>query len=145
MSDLARRERIAVALKAAIESGCPDVPIVRNRRTAVDASEAPLLVLRDGGHTADQDSAIDTAYQMQISVEGTVTAGDDELLGPVVNALYLAVVRSLGPDLGGECQQVRETGFDVAFAPAEESPLPLADFTLDLVIDFHTPDGDPAG
>ena len=136
-----------VALRDAIEAACPGVGLERNRRTDVDASETPYLVLRDGAHDADQGSSQDTAYRMTATVEGTVAAPVDDDLGPAVNALYLQVASCWGddPSLGGLCVQIRETGFDPGFASAEESAVPLADFTLDLLIEFQTPDGDPAG
>ena len=64
-----------------------------------------------------------------------------------MNALYFQVAScwAADPSLGGLCVQVRETGFDPGFATAEEASLPLADFTLALLIEFQTPDGNPAG
>lgn len=142
----ARRERIAVAILAALTAGCAPVAVERNRRTAVEADEAPKIVMFDLGHQADTLNIGLIDYSMAIEVEGTVTTSSDATLGTAVNALYVQILASLADyTLGGLCSGLRETGLDVRIISEDESSKPLATFTVSFEVDFQTPDGDPTG
>lgn len=123
------------------------VLVERNRRSPVDANEAPFIILFDGGHTADPSEAGDTAYEMQIGIDATIGGSGvgDADLGPAINALYATVLRALmvDPSLGGLCIDLRERGLDVRIIPTEASSAPLAEFSLDIVASFRTADGNP--
>ena len=62
-----------------------------------------------------------------------------------MNDLYIRTLDALmsEPTLGGLCQQLSESALDVRIAPAEESEDPLAFFSLDIVAEFHSADGNP--
>lgn len=143
---LARRERIVAALVAVVTAGCP-ATVTRNRRSPVDASEAPHLNVLDGGHVADYSSVGDTAYAMEVDIDASVVAATDALLGPALNTMYASVIAAIMADfsLGGLCEQIRETALDVRIAPTAESAQPLANFNIVLEIEFRTPDGDATG
>lgn len=141
----ARRERIAVAVMAALTAGCAPIVVERNRRTAVDASEAPAIVVYDLGHQAAAVDVGSINYVMQFDAEGTVS-GSDDTLGTAVNALYVSMLAALRDyTLGGLCIGLQETALDVRIAPEAQSSEPLATFTLSFEVTFETPDGDPTG
>lgn len=142
---IALREAVARAVLGRLRAALAPVPVERNRRSMVHASEAPVVNFWDGGHTAEAQDYGETAYNMNLPIEATVAAETDDALGPAVNDLY---VRTLGalmsePTLGGLCQQLTEGAVDVRIAPTEESEAPLAFFSLDIVAEFHTADGNP--
>lgn len=139
------REAVARAVLGRLRAALAPVPVERNRRSMVHASEAPVVNFWDAGHTADIRDYGETAYSMNVPIEATVAAETDDALGPAVNDLY---VRTLGalmaePTLGGLCQQLTEAAVDVRIAPVEESDAPLAFLSLDVVAEFHAADGSP--
>lgn len=142
---IALREAVARAVLGRLRAALAPVPVERNRRSMVHASEAPVVNFWDAGHTADMQDYGETTYSMNLPIEATVAAPSDDALGPAVNDLYIRTVRALmaEPTLGGLCQQLIEGAVDVRIAPSEESDAPLAFFSLDVVAEFHTADGTP--
>ena len=134
------------AVVAALVAGCP-AAVERNRRSRVDATEAPHLNVFGGGHVAAYDDPYDVAYTVRVGIEATVGAASDAALEPAATALYARAIAAVmaDPSLAGLCIQVREVNLDVRLVPAEESAAPLIEFGLELEIDFRTPDGDPTG
>jgi hypothetical protein len=146
MPDLSKREQVMAALTARLTALLPDVTVQRNRRSVPDADEAPLLIVYDGQHTADNTmSAGETAYEMQAVVDATVTAAIDDDLGPTANALYLRTVVAImaDPTLGGVVTDTTEASFETRVVTAEESQAPLMLSSLALTISFHTAYGNP--
>lgn len=125
------------------------VPIVssveRNRRSAPEAEDCPLLIVFDGGHTAELADTLDTAYEMQVGIDGAVTADTDEGLGPAANELYACVIEEImrDPTLGGATTQIREDGLEFRLSIVQESEVPLASFSLNVTAEFRTDDGQP--
>ena len=126
-----------------------DVPmcgrVERNRRSAPDADDAPILIVYDQGHQANATDFGDTSYEMTVGIDGAVTATDDSGLGPAANELYAATIRVLMADftLGDTVEQVREDTFDFRLTTPDESAAPLAFFSLNLTVQFRTADGHP--
>jgi hypothetical protein len=71
------------------------VTVERNRRADITADDAPLLVVMDGAHTAQLTDFMDTAYEMQLAIDGAISAEQDADLGPNLNALYAATISSV--------------------------------------------------
>lgn len=142
---IALREAVARAVLGRLRAALAPVPVERNRRSTVHATEAPVVNFFDAGHTAEMPDYGETAYNFNIPIEATVSADTDDALGPAVNDLYIRTLDALmsEPTLGGLCQQLSESALDVRIAPAEESEDPLAFFSLDIVAEFHTADGSP--
>lgn len=147
MSDPTRlplRQAVTLALLGRLRAALAPVVVQRNRRAFVDASEAPVLNLLPGGHTAEIQDYGDVTYTMTPTIEGTVSAGTDDALDAALDDLYARAVAALAadPTLGGLCVQIAETALDVRVAPVEESAAPLAFFSLDVAVEFRTPDGE---
>lgn len=134
------------AMKQFLNDELSEVKVERNRRSDVDSSEAPHLNLIDGGHTPQDTNYGETEYNMSVVIDGTVTASDDEGLGPAVNALYVDVIRVLMADatLGNICSDIHEGAMEVRTILADESDRPTAEFSLGMVVVFSTPDKNPA-
>lgn len=145
MRDPTRRERAIQAVCAALVAGVEAT--VRRNREVVDATEAPFVNVREGGHSPDYENLGLVMYDMALTLELVTSAPTEDDLGPIANALYGDCLSALmaDPTLGGVCIQVREAGYEVVFATAEESGRPVAEGTLELSVTFITPDGDPAG
>jgi hypothetical protein len=121
------------------------VTVERNRRADITADDAPLLVVMDGAHTTRLTDFMDTAYEMQLAVDGAISAEQDADLGPNLNALYAATIAALMADqtLDGVATLIREDGLGIRIASAKESELPLGFFSLDVTIEYRTGDGQP--
>lgn len=142
---ITQREAIARAVLGRLRAALAPIPVQRNRRETVHAEEAPLVSFFDAGHTADLPDTGETAYEMELPIEATVTAETDDALGAAMNALYGRVLGTLmrDPTLGGLCVQLAERAFDPRIAPIEESETPLATFSLSVQAEFRSLDGTP--
>lgn len=138
------REAVARAVLGKLRAALAPIPVERNLRETVHADQAPVVNFWDAGHTADLPDIGETAYEMELPVEATVTADTDAELGAATNDLYGRVLKTLmaDPTLGGLCIQLTERAFDPRIAPVEESKDPLANFSLSVVAEFR---GEGAG
>lgn len=133
------REAVARAVLGKLRAALAPIPVERNLRETVHASQAPVVSFFDAGHTADLPDTGETAYEMELPIEATVTAENDADLGAAANDLYGRVLKTLmaDPTLGGLCVQLTERAFDPRIAPVEESQEPLANFSLSVVAEFR--------
>lgn len=139
------REAIDRAVLGRLRAALAPVPVERNLRETVHASQAPIVSFLEGGHTADIPDTGDVSYDMELPIEATVAAETDAELGAAINDLYGRVLAALmaDPTLGGLCVQLTERSFDPRIAPVEESQEPLANFSLTLTAEFRGEGGGP--
>lgn len=142
---ITRREAISRAVLARLRAALVPIPVQRNRRETVHAEEAPLVNFFEGGHTADLPDTGDTSYEMELPIEATVTADTGDDVGTEMNALYGRVLKTLthDPTLGGLCVQMTERTYDPRVISIDESERPLGIFSLSLMVEFRTQDGEP--
>ncbi len=126
-------------------SGIAGVTTYRNRRREVPHAAMPAFVQVDGGHDEpSDDNSGRTTYQLQVSVEGFVTADTDALLGPALSDHHGKLVSAVLADrtLGGLAIDVRE-GPMVADLDRSEGSAPAMAFNCTFTVDYWTVPGDP--
>lgn len=92
------------------------LPVERNRRAPIDASEGlPRLVVRDGGHQATGELAYgEMQYSVEVTVEAYAKAATEAALADLLNRLHARVILAL---VGAEI--VVASGLSIM--PVEES------------------------
>ena len=130
-------QRIATALAAT------GTPVERNRRAPLEPREMPVLILRDGGHTARQDDAAGlVTYLLAVVVEGYVAASEAEI-GRAISDLHAGVVLALvGRPLafGSPPDElwISETRMDPDSASLAAAESPLGNFTAEFECELRT-------
>ena len=91
----ALREQILAAVFAKLQSiaSPAGLKVYRNKTTDVDAY--PSLVLLDGGHEVLSDQTQFPRYRMSVGVQGYVRSKSEDLIGGLINELYVAIVVAL--------------------------------------------------
>lgn len=91
------RERIMVAMLAALAAAFPSARVERNRDRPAEADARPYIILLDGGQTPDRERETQrTWYDMRPVVEGITAASDDgAAVGATLNAMYGAALAAL--------------------------------------------------
>lgn len=139
------REQILVTVLAKLQSiaSPAGVKIYRNKTTEVDAY--PSLVLLDGGHEVLSDQTQFPRYRMSVGVQGYVRSKSEDLIGGLINELYVAVAVALTSDVtqGNLAIDTREEGMAVEINQDPDDQVTAA-FDLGFSIEFATRYGNPA-
>jgi hypothetical protein len=147
MATTAFREAAFAAIAARLSSQLSGVAIERNRRGAINPEEAlPRVILRDGGHSAEEDDAFGRIlYRVEAVVEGHATAATDAAQGPAVNDLHARVVAALiGVELtvgvAGGSIWMQERSTEVVMPDADTAATPTPAFVSVFAFDLRVPD-----
>lgn len=138
------RERVLDAFKTKLDgiTGVTGLTVERNRDVRVQ--EFPMLIMIDGGQQANLDNTGFTRYDMNIEVEGHVTASTPGGLGDAVNALYGKTVEAVMADvtLGSLSLDIVEVSMEVEIDRGEGRK-PYAAFLVTFQVTYFTEQGDP--
>jgi hypothetical protein len=138
----AARELAMAAVMAQLKT-IPSVLVERNRRSPVGADEQlPRLILRDGGHQAQEDDEAGLArYAIECTVEGYVETVEAKV-GAAISELHAKVVAVLiGVEIvaGPQTLWVQEGETQVEIADAADSAVPAGIFVTSFRFNLRVP------